>query len=244
MREGIQPLSQFSTIDALMQGIYDGPATFNDVSKHGDFGIGTVNHLDGEMIGLDGFFYKITGDGSVHRLQPTDKTSFATVCFFKGEHKAAVPQLRSFSALQKWLDNRLGTRNHFWAIKIRGDFPLIRARSISRQKPPYRPLAEVAREENIFEARQLTGTLVGFRCPPYVSGLNVPGYHFHFLSEDGLFGGHVLGCRIRSGKAFWEMHRTFQILLPDDPKFRNANLSCHDEEALGNVERQSDPRKR
>ena len=44
-----------------MQGIYDGPATFNEVSKHGDFGIGTVNHLDGEMIGLDGFFIKSLG---------------------------------------------------------------------------------------------------------------------------------------------------------------------------------------
>jgi len=237
VREGIPPLSQCSTIDALMQGIYDGPATFAEVGKHGDFGIGTVNHLDGEMIGLDGKFFQIRSDGSVHRLQPTAKTSFATVCFFKGTHGAVVPELRSFSTLQQWLDNRLGSRNHFWAIKIHGDFPLIRARSISRQKPPYLPLAEVARTESIFEARQVTGTLVGFRSPPYVRGLNVPGYHFHFLSGDGFFGGHLLGCRIRVAKVDWEVHRTFQMLLPDDPKFRNADLSCHDEEALGKVER-------
>jgi len=37
-----QTLSQFSTIDALMQGIYDGPATFARVRRYGDFGIGTV----------------------------------------------------------------------------------------------------------------------------------------------------------------------------------------------------------
>jgi hypothetical protein len=60
-----EALSQFSTIDALMQGIYDGAATFGDVKRYGDFGLGTVNHLDGEMLALDGIFYQITGDGRV-----------------------------------------------------------------------------------------------------------------------------------------------------------------------------------
>jgi acetolactate decarboxylase len=237
MREGVLPLSQFSTIDALMQGIYDGPATFAEVARHGDFGIGTVNHLDGEMIGLGGKFFQITSDGTVHQLPPTAKTSFATVCFFKGAHTATVPKLRSYSALQRWLDSRMGSVNDFWAVRIDGHFSMVRARSISRQKPPYLPLAVVARSESIFEVRNVKGTLVGFRCPPYVRGLNVAGYHFHFLSEDESFGGHVLGCRIREGKAGWQVHRTFQMVLPDDPKFRQADLSVYDEEALGKVER-------
>ena len=237
MREGVLPLSQFSTIDALMQGIYDGPATFAEVARHGDFGIGTVNHLDGEMIGLGGKFFQITSDGTVHQLPLTAKTSFATVCFFKGAHTATVPELRSYSALQRWLDSRMGSVNDFWAVRIDGHFSMVRARSISRQKPPYLPLAVVARSESIFEVRNVKGTLVGFRCPPYVRGLNVAGYHFHFLSEDESFGGHVLGCRIREGKAGWQVHRTFQMVLPDDPKFRQADLSVHDEEALGKVER-------
>ena len=51
-----ETLTQFSTIAALMQGIYDGPATFAQVRRYGDFGIGTVNHLDGEMLALDVVF--------------------------------------------------------------------------------------------------------------------------------------------------------------------------------------------
>ena len=39
---------------------------------------------------------------------------------------------------------------------------MVRARSISSQKPPYRPLAEVAKSEAVFERRNVTGTLVGF----------------------------------------------------------------------------------
>lgn len=231
-----ETVSQFSTIDALMQGIYDGPATFARVRQYGDFGIGTVNHLDGEMLALDGVFYQITSDGKVHVIPDTMKTSFATVSFFRGKHHAHVPRLASSSALQQWLNGRLGSRNFFWSIRIQGTFPLVKARSISRQHSPYRPLAEVAKSEQVFEYRNVTGTLLGFRCPPYIKGINVPGYHFHFLSDDKTKGGHVMGLSIKEGEARWESHTTFQMCLPDDPQFRRADLSAHDAEALRKVE--------
>lgn len=231
-----ETLSQFSTIDALMQGIYDGPATFAEVRKHGDFGIGTVNHLDGEMLGLDGVFYQITSDGKVHVIPDSMKTSFATVSFFKGKHRTRIPRLTSFTALQKWLNGRLGSRNFFWSVRIHGTFSVIKVRSVSRQHPPYRPLAEVAKSEQVFNYRNVTGTMLGFRCPPYIKGINVPGYHFHFLSDDKTMGGHVLGCSVKEGEACWESHTTFQMCLPDDPAFGKADLTNHDENALRQVE--------
>lgn len=231
-----ETISQFSTIDALMQGIYDGPATFSRVRQYGDFGIGTVNHLDGEMLALDGVFYQITSDGKVHVIPDSMKTSFATVSFFKGKHHARVPRLSSLAALQRWLNGHLGSRNFFWSIRIHGTFPLMKVRSISRQHPPYRPLAEVAKSEQVFEYRNVTGTLLGFRSPPYIKGINVPGYHFHFLSDDKTMGGHVMGLSIKEGEARWDAHITFQMCLPDDPQFRRADLSVHDAEALRKVE--------
>ena len=194
-----ETLSQFSTIDAVMQGIYDGPATFAEVKRHGDFGIGTVNRLDGEMLGLDGVFYQVRADGKVHVIPDSMKTSFAPVSFFTGKHHARIPNLSSFSALQKWLDGHLGSRNFFWSVRIHGEFPVIKVRSISQQQHHYRPLAEVAKSERVFEYRNITGTLLGFRCPPYIKGMNVPGYHFHFLSDDKSQGGHVLGLSSKQG---------------------------------------------
>ncbi len=229
-------LSQFSTIDALMQGIYDGPATFAEVRRYGDFGLGTVNHLDGEMLALDGDFYQITSDGKVHLITDSEKTSFATVSFFTGEQAASLPKITSLRQLQGWLDRHLGSRNFFWAIRIHGMFPVMKVRSISRQHPPFRPLAEVAKSEAVFECNNVAGTLIGFRCPPYIKGINVPGYHFHFLSDDKGMGGHVLGLRITTGHALWDCHRTFQMMLPDDPIFRRADLSQHDAEALRKAE--------
>ncbi|BAP55000.1 alpha-acetolactate decarboxylase AlsD [Thioploca ingrica] len=41
---------QVSTIQALLKGIYDGDTTFKQLKQFGDFGFGTFNGLDGEMI--------------------------------------------------------------------------------------------------------------------------------------------------------------------------------------------------
>jgi len=229
-------VSQFSTIDAILQGIYDGPATFGEVRRYGDFGIGTVNHLNGEMLALDGIFYQITGDGLVHVIPDKEKTSFATVAFFNPTHHAALNKLTSLRTMQGWLERHLGSKNFFWSIRIDGIFSSMRVRSISRQHPPYRPLVEVVRSEAVFKFRNIPGTLLGFRSPPYIKGINVPGYHFHFISDDRTKGGHVLGCSLLRGKALWSCHRTFQVKLPDDPAFRKADFSEHDAEALKRAE--------
>ena len=231
-----ETLSQFSTIDAIMQGIYDGPATFGEIKNYGDFGIGTVNHLDGEMVAIDGIFYQITSDGAVHVLPNTAKTSFATVSFFKGEHHTHIPKITSLRSVQKGLDSHLGSRNFFWSIRLHGTFATLKARSVSKQHKPYRPLTEVVKSESIFEFRNVTGTLIGFRSPSYIKGINVPGYHLHFLSDDRSMGGHVLGCIIKEGIARWDAHKTFQMCLPDDPSFRRADFSEHDEEGLQKAE--------
>jgi len=51
-------LSQVSTIDALLDGVYDGTVTCGELKEFGDFGIGTFDALDGEMVFLDGEDYR------------------------------------------------------------------------------------------------------------------------------------------------------------------------------------------
>ena len=58
-------LFQTSTLQALMAGVYDGNLTFQELARHGDFGLGTLDALDGEMIALDGVFYQARADGRV-----------------------------------------------------------------------------------------------------------------------------------------------------------------------------------
>ena len=45
-------LTPVSTIDAILNGLYDGIITYGELKEWGDFGIGTFEGLDGEMVAL------------------------------------------------------------------------------------------------------------------------------------------------------------------------------------------------
>src|SRR5580700_10395755 len=89
-REG--ELYQTSLMSALIAGIYEGEATYGEIRKHGDFGLGTFNQLDGEMIGFDGTFYQLRSDGSARPVAAEQKTPFAVVTFFHAEQELDVSQ--------------------------------------------------------------------------------------------------------------------------------------------------------
>jgi len=61
-------LFQTSTISALLEGVYDGETTYKALKQYGDFGLGTFDGLDGEMIGLEGKFYQVKADGLLIQL--------------------------------------------------------------------------------------------------------------------------------------------------------------------------------
>ena len=61
---------QVSTIDALMQGVFEGVQSVKELKKHGDFGIGTFDGLEGELILLDGVVYHAKADGQPLTVTP------------------------------------------------------------------------------------------------------------------------------------------------------------------------------
>lgn len=229
-------LLQVSTIDALMKGIFDGKVSFGELKKRGDFGIGTLDNLDGEMLALDGKFYQIDSKGTVKLIPDEVETPFAAVVFFEGEKTVRLDALESLSKLQEKLDAEVSSTNLFQAVKVTGTFPSMHLRSVPRQEPPFRTLPEVAKEQSLFNLKDVKGTLVGFRSPEYVKGINVPGYHFHFLSEDGKQGGHVLDCAVAVGAASIDTLENFTMLLPREQEFMKADFSTHDAKGLEAVE--------
>jgi acetolactate decarboxylase len=230
-------LVQISTIDALVKGIYDGACTFETLKKHGDFGIGTLDDLDGEMLALDGQFFQITSDGVVHSINDKAETPFSAVTFFKSEKSANLGKIDSLAALQTQLDSACASQNLFHAIRITGEFSMMSLRSVAKQSPPYVTLPEAVKHQSLFKLENVRGTLVGFRCPPFVKGINVPGYHFHFISEDRKSGGHVLDCAVTAATADLDVLENLKMLLPQDAAFLKADFTTHDEKALDSVEK-------
>ena len=218
-------LFQYATINSLLAGVFDGDLTIADLKRHGDFGIGTFNALDGELLALDGQFYQIHSDGHVYSATAAMRTPFATVLFFHPDRSFVLTNVASFHALEQQLDRFLPSPNAFYAFRLEVEGEFIKTRSVPRQQKPYPALAAAARNQSVFEFREITGTLVGLRTPDFMQGLNVPGYHFHFLTADRRAGGHVLDCVIRRAEVRIAATSNFCMYLPQRGEFQQTDLA-------------------
>lgn len=210
-------ITQVSTLDALLAGEYVGSVRLDELRENGDIGLGAFNQLDGEMIFLDGIFYQVDMQGKVTEMPGETLTPFAAVTDFEPNIFADIDQPVDMEALARLIDGLVPDQNHFVIMRIEGDFSRIQTRSVPAQTPPYRPLAEVVKKQAVFDFENIKGTLVGFRCPPYVKKVNVPGYHFHFLTSDQSGGGHVLSLELASGTlAADTIHHELAVILPQE----------------------------
>ena len=233
-------LYQISTLEALLDGSYDGQASFARLAKHGDFGLGTVDKLDGEMVALDGKFYQVTVEGKVHRIPPEMTTPFANVTFFKESFGFDCPAGLDFAGLQKLISQRLPSRNLFYAIRVDTLFPRMKVRSVpAATRKPYPKLVEVVKHQKVYDYKPVKGTLVGFYFPAYAKGVNIGGYHMHFLGAARQKGGHVLAlttpaCRVRVA-----LINRLELVLPKKGDFLRRDLGQERKHQLEKVEKDS-----
>lgn len=230
-------LFQTSTIQALGLGLYDGDMAFGDVLKHGNFGLGTCQSLDGEVIILGGKAYQVRSDGKVFDIPNNARTPFAMVTPFEADRTLRVDKSLDFSALQQWLNSVLPAPNMIYAIEITGTFSGITTRSVPIQHTPFPPLAEAVKHQSEFTFNNIHGTMVGFRMPSFLGQVNVPGYHFHFLTADRKHGGHVLKVQTNDVIVQIQYIRNFQLNLPDLNSFDKADFSTDQSTSLQKAEK-------
>lgn len=222
---------QVSLLDGLMQGDYDGTATVGQLLQNGDTGLGTFDQLDGEMIVLDGVVYKAKSDGSVAAVPVTQTVPFAAVTHFQDDIPATeVSSIADFGGLKTALDDiiakQTGDFNQFYVAEITGSFDMVHVRSVPMQSKPYKPLAEVTKNQAEFEYENIPGTAVAMRFPDYMQGINLPGWHLHFLSDDKTKGGHVLDLKLADGTVKMDTIREFNLVVPDTETFANLDLGA------------------
>jgi len=223
---------QASTVSALLEGVLEGETSFAELGHHGDFGLGTFNALDGEMTALDGEFFQATSDGQVTPVSPDMKTPFAVMIFFEPTVAIDIDTPMDLPALTHAVDGAIPGGNIFYAIKAEGHFERMTVRSVPRQSRPYPSLLEAVAGQPIFDHQDIDGTVVGFRFPDYTQGLNVPGYHLHFLSQDRSVGGHIMRFSTRRARVEIDVTSQFQMSLPHDVDFLAADLAKDTAEAI------------
>lgn len=231
-------LFQASRIGALLEGSYDGDLSIAELRQHGELGLGTLNGLDGEMICLDGSFFRADVGGAIHRVEDDAKTPFAVITKFDPMVDEGIEGPLSHEQLLAQLDALAPEGATSFAVRLDGRFELVHARSIPRQPRPYRPLADVVVEQHVFDLTGVDGTMVGFRFPGYAEGIEVGGYHLHFISADRKRGGHVLGSRCAALRVRIDPSNDLQVELPPGIDLTDPDLAAGTHEAIARVERQ------
>ena len=231
-------LFQTSTIDALLEGRYDGDVSFAELEEHGDFGLGTLEALDGEMVALDGSFYQVKADGRAYAIDGGTRTPFAVVTFFEPDLSRRLTGPMDLATFCTRLDLLVGGEASCYAVRVDGRLEYVKTRSVPRQRRPYPPLAEVVEHQPTFELRDVSGSLVGFRFPRYAQGLNVAGYHFHFITAERSAGGHVLEFQLARGELLVDSEANLRLELPPGVELPAPDPSVGTKEALDRIERE------
>jgi acetolactate decarboxylase len=229
-------LFQASTIGALLEGAFEGDVSFAELAERGDLGLGTLNHLDGEMIALDGRFYRADVEGNVDEVGTEERTPFAVVVPFEAAISFDLEGSLDHDRLLSEIDRRIPADAATCAVRVDGRFELVRARSVPRQEPPYRPLTEVVERQRVFELAGVDGTMLGFRFPEYAEGIEVSGWHLHFISEDRTRGGHVLDSRVETARVQLDPSGELHVELPPGIELADPEAAKSTHAAIDRVE--------
>ncbi|MFA6411746.1 MAG: acetolactate decarboxylase [Syntrophales bacterium] len=221
-------------INVLVEGYYEQNITIGEVRTHGDFGLGTFNDLDGEMVVLDGVVYQVAANGTVGVVADDILTPFACVTFYQPETFEEINEAAMISrgqvsplpyeAFNSLLERLLPSPNMLYAIRIDGCFSHVRTRSVPKQDN-YRPFVEATKDQVVFDFYDIDGTLSGFYTPPFMPSLNAPGYHLHFISDDHRQGGHLLSCAVKSARIGMQHIPLLEVALPVTLDYLTADLS-------------------
>ncbi|UJA19311.1 acetolactate decarboxylase [Thermoleophilia bacterium SCSIO 60948] len=237
-RDHDDEIFQTSTIQALLDGRFEGDLSFAELAGHGDLGLGTLNGLDGEMIAIDGRFFRADVNGDVTEIEPSRLTPFAVVIGFEPVVRARLAEPLDFDGLKAFVDGlgALDEEHPACAMRLDGEFEHLHLRSVPSQEPPYPSLLEVAAHQNEFEIAAASGSLVGFRFPAWAEGVELAGWHLHFIDDERRRGGHVLDVVVRSGELAIDPSEDLHLELPSGVELPTDTLGGKSSQALHEAE--------
>jgi acetolactate decarboxylase len=231
----LHTLFQVSTSGALVEGVYTGAISSEVILKHGNFGLGTFENLDGEMVIVDGAIHQVHSDGSVILRRDDFRIPFAVITRFQHDEAFGTGPIGRLKDLEQACDPHRESPNLFYALRVEGRFEKVHARAVGGVVTGTR-LVDATKKQGEFEFHNIEGTLVCIWSPSYSSAFNIPGYHFHFISKDRTKGGHVLDLKAATVRVGIQMLCEYDVRLPDEGAFLTADLSRNPASDLAQTE--------
>ena len=84
---------------------------------------------------LDGVCYQLRSDGSATVADLDELTPFAAVTWFHPDHTIAVSEPCDRAGLKTLIDESLDSTNLMVAVRVAGDFSMVRTRTVTKQQP-------------------------------------------------------------------------------------------------------------
>jgi len=231
---------QVSTLQALALGYSRAVITVDKLLQEGDTGLGTFEDVNGEMIVMDGNCYRADQNGNVSVVAPETGVPFAAVAKLYGEQQFQLENMPDITAIRTELTRKIEEvfgLNSMHIVRIDGEFEKVDARSEAPYRSHHITLKEVlSQTQEAFIFENIRGSLVGVYFPDYMDGINMPGWHLHFLSEDRSKGGHVFDVSLREGEAKVDKITNIYINLPKEAAFDTYSLKQDLQEEIKSVE--------
>ena len=231
---------QVSTLQALALGYTRSVVHTDELLSHGNTGLGTFEDVNGEMIVVDRHCYQAAEDGSITEMPPDIGVPFASVANLQGDRVFTLSEIPDIEHLKMELNLKIEEDfglNSMHIAKIEGDFERVDARSESAYRSHHVELKDILGEtQKSFCFEQIRGTMVCIYYPDYMDGINAPGWHLHFISEDRKWGGHVFDLQMRRGEVFLDKISRIEIQLPSEPAFDTYSLKEASQQDIKEVE--------
>jgi len=243
-------LWQLAPVVALENGVYEGAATVGELRRYGDHGLGTVARANGELVVAGGRFYRVDSLGAASVAPDTQRVTFAILTWWPRGSTPVVerrldaglnfvaprmpPPPPDSTTFQRAVDSLFATHNWFYTLRLHGTFSAVKTRSFAEPKQPYPPFCSLVATQDTFNLSSVTGTMVGFVEPAFVGtmgtanlgAVSIPGYHLHFITDDGEQGGHVLSFTTAAGVRLQVAElENFQMRMPRTRDYTAANLT-------------------
>lgn len=231
---------QVSTLQALVLGYSKAVINVGELLTKGDTGLGTFEDVNGEMIVMDGHCYRADQDGNVTVVPYETGVPFGAVSTLCGEQQFSLKDMEDITSIRTELTRKIEERfglNCMHIVRIDGLFNKVDARSEAPYRAHHIPLKEMlSHTQKAFLFENVKGSLIGVYFPDYMDGINMPGWHLHFLSEDRSKGGHVFDVSLQEGKVKVDRITNIEINLPKEAAFDTYSLKQDLQEEIKSVE--------
>lgn len=224
-------ITQYSGINALMGGVFEGLFPVSEIKKHGDFGLGCSDGLTGEVIIDCCHFLEAKGNKPIRYMNDEEMMPFAQITTFVPDNKCFLSHVTK-STLYTEIAKHTELDNVFLAVKLEGFFERLKIRRPSEHNQRFENALEVAEHQIVEDLKNVDGNLIGFWTPEFFQNISVGGFHLHFINTPKTSGGHVIDFEMEKAILSYEIKYSLDVKLSNKKVYLERDLKI---EGMDNI---------